>query len=151
MISDAQIIEACQTSLTMSEACSKVGLHFNTFKSRAESLKVYTPNRGGKGTVKSKKIGHDNYSLQNILSGKHPSYQSNKLRIRLLRENVKEHRCEKCLREEWNDVPIPLELNHIDGNRHNHLYENLEVLCPNCHAQTDTYRGKNVKRGLVAE
>jgi 5-methylcytosine-specific restriction endonuclease McrA len=39
--------------------------------------------------------------------------------------------------------PIPLELEHKDGNCTNHNIENLELLCPNCHALTDTYRGKN--------
>lgn len=42
---------------------------------------------------------------------------------------------------------INCELDHIDGNRTNHLLENLRILCPNCHSQTNTFRGKNIKNG----
>lgn len=71
------------------------------------------------------------------------SYQTNKLRIRLLREGVKEHRCEVCGLSEWLGSPIPLELDHINGINNDHRLHNLRLICPNCHAQTDNYRGKN--------
>lgn len=143
MISDTQIIEACTSSKSMSEACAKTGLHFNTFRAKAEELGVYLPNKSGAGIQKKKKVGEGSFSLENIFAGKHPGYQSNKLRIRLLNEKIKPRECEKCKRVEWNDLPIPLELNHIDGNKQNHALKNLEIICPNCHAQTTTYRGKN--------
>lgn len=57
------------------------------------------------------------------------------------------HTCAKCKLEEWNDLPIPLELEHKDGNSDNNLLENVEMLCPNCHAQTPTYKGKNKGKG----
>ena len=53
--------------------------------------------------------------------------------------------CESCGLSEWCGKPIPLELDHIDGNPYNHKLENLRLLCPNCHAQTPTYRSKNRK------
>lgn len=71
---------------------------------------------------------------------------SDGLRRRLLREGVFEHRCACCGLTEWQGEPIPLELDHIDGDRSNNLLENLRLLCPNCHARTDTYRGRNVGR-----
>lgn len=55
-----------------------------------------------------------------------------------------EGKCNKCGLSEWLGKPISLELEHKDGNHHNNCKENVELLCPNCHAQTDTYRGKNV-------
>jgi 5-methylcytosine-specific restriction endonuclease McrA len=140
---DQKIIEACRSSLTMSEACSKVGLHFNTFKSKAIELGVYRPNRGGKGVPGKASTKFD---LNEILDGKYPQYQTNKLKGRLFEENVKERKCEKCGIEEWNELPLAFELNHIDGNKFNHRLDNLEILCPNCHSQTSTFRGKNVKR-----
>lgn len=130
----------------MSIACAKTGLHFNTFKRRAINLNVYNPNKSGKGLRKPKKWGADSYSLEEILQGKFPQYQSNKLRIRILEEGIKKHQCEGCFLEIWQKNPIPLEVNHKDGNKNNHLLENLELLCPNCHALTNTYRGKNIKR-----
>lgn len=54
------------------------------------------------------------------------------------------HRCTKCGLDEWLNDPIPLELDHIDGNPENNDESNFRLLCPNCHAQTDTYAGKNI-------
>ena len=74
------------------------------------------------------------------------TYQSARLRIRLTEEGLKEERCEGCLKTKWNGFPIPLELDHINGDRHDNRIENLRLLCPNCHALTDNYRGRNIGR-----
>lgn len=55
--------------------------------------------------------------------------------------------CNRCKLSIWNEVPIPLELEHKDGNSDNNKRENLELLCPNCHAQTPTYKSKNKGNG----
>jgi hypothetical protein len=73
-------------------------------------------------------------------------YSSHGLKKRLIREGIKEHKCECCGIVEWMDKPTPIELDHINGNRHDNRLENIRLLCPNCHAQTDTYRGKNIKK-----
>lgn len=57
------------------------------------------------------------------------------------------HVCNKCKLTKWNNLPIPLELEHIDGNSNNNKLENVELLCPNCHAQTPTYKSKNKGNG----
>jgi hypothetical protein len=142
-VTDEQIIEACNSSLSMSEANSKVDLHSRTFKKRAMVLGVYKTNVPGKGITKK---GVELFPLDEILAGKHPHFQTNKLRKKILKKGIKPHKCEKCELTVWNNKPIPLELNHIDGNRTNHVLSNIELICPNCHAQTATYRGKNVKR-----
>lgn len=72
--------------------------------------------------------------------------QSHKLKLMLLRDGIFIHQCSMCKNTEWNDKPIPLELDHIDGVHNNNELSNLRLLCPNCHAQTDTYRGKNIKK-----
>lgn len=56
-----------------------------------------------------------------------------------------EGRCSVCNLYEWNEKEIPLELDHIDGNHHDNSRNNVELLCPNCHAQTPTWRGRNLK------
>lgn len=56
------------------------------------------------------------------------------------------HRCQKCGNSEWLGDPIPLEIHHIDGDKLNNEEANLMLLCPNCHALTDNYRGKNSGR-----
>lgn len=70
-------------------------------------------------------------------------YQSSKLRKRLVDENLFQHRCSRCNNTEWEGQLIPLELEHINGVNTDNRLENLCLLCPNCHALTDTYRGKN--------
>lgn len=72
--------------------------------------------------------------------------QSNKIRKKLLAEGYKEYRCERCGNTKWLDKPIPQELHHKDGDKKNNAMENFELLCPNCHAFTDSYKGKNIKR-----
>ncbi|MEU8589802.1 HNH endonuclease [Streptomyces sp. NPDC048664] len=46
----------------------------------------------------------------------------------------------------WQGLPLPLEVDHLDGDWRNNRLENLRLLCPNCHATTDTYRGRNKGR-----
>ena len=70
-------------------------------------------------------------------------YQSYKLKRRLLKENLKEKRCECCGLSQWQGKEIPLELHHVNGDNRDNRIENLQLLCPNCHALTDNYRGLN--------
>lgn len=72
--------------------------------------------------------------------------QSSNLRVRLLREGLFEHKCYNCHNTEWMNNPIPLELEHIDGDHANNNLSNLTMLCPNCHSLTDTYRGRKLKK-----
>lgn len=61
------------------------------------------------------------------------------------------NKCSRCGLTSWNGEVLNMELHHIDGNKFNHRLENLEMLCPNCHAQTDNYRAKNKKLSHLAE
>ena len=65
---------------------------------------------------------------------------------RLLEAGIFERVCEACDLPEWLGQPIPLEIDHINGDHDDNQLENLRLLCPNCHAQTDTYRGRNIRR-----
>ncbi len=56
--------------------------------------------------------------------------------------------CSLCNLTSWLNQPICLELDHIDGNHLNNQSENLRLLCPNCHSQTETFRGRNINKGV---
>jgi hypothetical protein len=70
--------------------------------------------------------------------------KTDRLKKRLIEEGLKMRRCEMCLRDHWNGKPIPIELDHLNGRRDDNRLQNLRILCPNCHAQTPTYRGRNI-------
>lgn len=59
-------------------------------------------------------------------------------------------KCQKCLRSEWNEYPIILEVHHKDGNTENNSEDNLELNCPNCHSCTATWRKKKRVTAKVA-
>jgi hypothetical protein len=141
-ISKEKILEASQNSGSMAKAASSLNIHFNTFKRLAILYKCYFPNQGLKG---GNKITPSKINLQEILHGLHPHFQTYKLKNRILKEGLMDNSCTICGIEDWNDKPLKLELDHIDGVRTNHELSNLRLLCPNCHSQTDTYRSK--KRG----
>jgi len=54
--------------------------------------------------------------------------------------------CYICGLSDWLGNKISLETHHIDGNNKNNTINNLQILCPNCHSQTNNYRGKNIKQ-----
>lgn len=68
-----------------------------------------------------------------------------RLKNLIISNGLKDHKCECCGLTEWNNKPIPIELHHIDGDRNNNSIDNLQIICPNCHAQTENYKSKNRK------
>lgn len=139
-VTDDQIIEACVSSSSMAQAASRLTIHFNTLKRRAKILGVYNTNQSGKGI--SKNQNSRSTPLDEILNGQHPQYLTYHLKQRLFKEGLKENKCELCEIDSWNDMLLNCELDHIDGDRTNHLWDNLRILCPNCHSQTNTFRNK---------
>jgi 5-methylcytosine-specific restriction endonuclease McrA len=71
------------------------------------------------------------------------------IKLRLIGAGLKEPCCEECGISEWRDGPLSLELHHRNGERHDNRLENLALLCPNCHSQTDSWGGKNAAGPLA--
>ena len=81
---------------------------------------------------------------EDLMLAEYSSLTYQRLRERICLEQ--DGKCNNCGLSEWFDKPLSLELEHKDGDRHNNDRENLEMLCPNCHALTDTWRGRNKER-----
>ena len=65
---------------------------------------------------------------------------------RLLAAGILKNVCDECGLSEWRGLPITIQLDHRNGIRDNHRLENLRMLCPNCHSQTETYAARNRRR-----
>jgi len=72
------------------------------------------------------------------------------LKRRLLAEGLKENRCERCGIESWLGEPLSMALHHVNGDGLDNRLENLALLCPNCHAQTPNFSGRNRRLRAVA-
>lgn len=82
-----------------------------------------------------------NYILANEYLNDYKQISTSSLKEKLLKENLIENKCAICGLTEWLGKPIVLQLHHIDGNNKNNHLKNLQLLCPNCHSQTDNYCG----------
>jgi hypothetical protein len=117
--------------------CKQLNCRPSTFERYLKKLKIdYKGNQGGRGIkTDSKRKSAIEYSESTLV-------KSHVMKLKLIEDGIKEHICENCGIREWLGKPTPLELHHIDGNRFNNKFDNLQILCPNCHSQTPNYSGK---------
>jgi len=154
---DEQFIEAVKTSTSIRQVLSKLNLkeaggNYTVAQKRIKDLNLDDSHFTGQAHLKGKTHDYTKKPIEYYLT-ENSYHQSYKLKNRLLAEGFKQHKCECCGIHkceccgitEWNGQPAPIELDHINGNHHDNRLENLRILCPNCHAQTDTYRSKNRK------
>lgn len=140
---------AVTSSFSLRDTLKKLGVapaggNYQTLKKAIGFFKIDDSHFTGQGYLKGKNHNFNTRPICEVL--KNGKYENTyRLKLRLLREGLKEHKCEKCLMSNWLGEKIPLELHHKDGDRKNNQLLNLELLCPNCHAFTDNYRGKNIK------
>jgi DNA-binding CsgD family transcriptional regulator len=73
------------------------------------------------------------------------------IKRRLLAEGLRSPECSACGLGEWRGRPLSLALHHVNGDRHDNRIDNLELLCPNCHSQTENFSGRKRRRLTVVD
>jgi hypothetical protein len=94
-----------------------------------------------RGEIKPRRLG---LPLEQILISRGGSRRN--VKLRLLRSGVFENRCDTCGLTDWRGTQLVMHLDHVNGIKDDHRLENLRMLCPNCHSQTDTYGARNKGR-----
>ena len=141
-------------STSISEVLRKIGVvdkggnHTKLVKYLKEHPGINTETLVGRRIQRVNKKGIPLKKLSQVLV-ENSTGNSHKLKLRLIKEGVKEDICEVCGNTEWMGKPIPLDLHHINGNHFDNRLENLIIVCPNCHRLTDTHGNKNASIDLI--
>lgn len=119
---------------------------------KPETLNSYLKKMGieqaGQQNKKGQFKGGSKYMSAEEYANKNFGVKSHKLKQKLIRDGLKKDCCEICGVSVWNEVKLPLELHHKDGNHYNNDLNNLQILCPNCHSIQKGNSGANIGRYL---
>ena len=133
---ESEIKDVQEKARSAMEAARLLGVSYNTYKKYARKYGIFEDlkNPDGTGIRKGYNLKRGKYSLDDILKGKYPEYPVWKLKQRLLNNGYMLEKCNECGFEEkrLTDGKVPLVLDFEDGDRKNHKYENLRMLCFNC-------------------
>ncbi|SPE52016.1 hypothetical protein SNS2_1694 [Streptomyces netropsis] len=151
-----EILEsAVAASTNMCEVLRKLGLetvggHHTHISRRIRALGIDTSHFPPRGGVHGAQKKRRHRTPEELLVMQDPvgarREHSDRLKRVMLERGVA-NRCALCATHPlWQGRPLPLEVDHIDGNWRNNRLENLRLLCPNCHSTTDTYRGRGKRR-----
>ena len=130
--------------LHLSDELIKLGKHCDPkyLKSKLLDLKLDFSHFSGRWVSKSSEV----YPIEQYLVKNSSRRGDSSLKHRLWKLNLLRRECYWCNLTAWRNLPAPLELDHINGDPFDNRLENLRILCPNCHAQTDTANGKNTMK-----
>lgn len=146
--------ELCKTSYSYSEVLRKAGRKpgggsNETLKKKILQFEIDISHftgqqwRNSPNHINTKTVSREKYSLEEVFK-KNSIITQKVLRGYVERHKLIPYECETCgCNGKWQNGIISLELDHIDGDNTNNELSNLRYLCPNCHALTETYRGKN--------
>lgn len=148
-LTDSEFTELINSSCNTAEVLKKLDYTikgnswaYNIIADRMEELNICFLKKENSSSKYKEKL-----PLSNILTV-NSGYNRTKLRSRLITEGLKENKCEVCGLSEWNGKPISLQLHHLNGIHNDNRIENLQLLCPNCHSQTENFGTKGKGRVL---
>ena len=151
-----ELQEILDKSNSFKDALRNLGMcdHGNNYSTLHRIIKEYNldltqinENRKEENRKFIKKLNSKNrITLEEILVENSTYTNGNNIKNKLFEAGLKEYKCEQCGYTEWQNKPIPLQLHHKNGVHNDNRIENLELLCPNCHALTDTFSVKNHKK-----
>ncbi len=126
------ILEWIAEELPKSEMARRLGCKQETLNAYLTKMNItYAGQQAKKGQQKGSNV----YKDSSHYLGKNAKYiHSYRLKIKLIRDGLKEDKCEACGNTEWLGKKLPLELHHLDGDHFNNTLDNLQILCPNCHS-----------------
>lgn len=137
---ESEIKAAQDESVSAAEAARKLNVSYNTYKKYAKLYGIMERCKcvDSSGLPKVHNPYKGKYPLEEILMGMHPSYSPSRLRKKLIKSKIKIEQCEVCGFSEARitDGKVPLVLAFKDGDRSNHVLENLEMVCYNCYHNT---------------
>ena len=133
---ESEIRDIQKKARSAAEAAKLLGVSYNTYKKYAREYGVFEDlkNPHGIGIRKGSQSSPGYHSLDDIIAGKFPNYPIWKLKRRLLLSGYMQEKCDNCGFEErrLTDHRVPLVLDFLDGDKKNHQYDNLRMLCFNC-------------------
>lgn len=136
---DEQLVFLVAKCFSVSEVCRSIG-YTTTSSYTRQTVNKYIERLG---LDTSHFISNPRKRKSEDIYVEHSTYPVSKLKSRLIADGLKEHRCEICNNTKWMGSQIPLDTHHKNGISDDHRLKNLELICPNCHAQTDNYKSKN--------
>lgn len=135
-LTESQIRDAQMKARTQKEAAAILGVHISTYKKYAimYGIDKEVLNQAAVGIPRPGNRKNEKYKVEDIIQGKHPNFPPWHLKHKLLQQGYMEEKCSNCgfCERRITDHRVPLVIDFIDGDRTNHLYENIRMLCFNC-------------------